>query len=605
MSVHPDLSRLLLTLASIASLCAVSSPALAQPNTAKNVLALYSEQVETENYAALAEGLRSSLHSQNKFPVEIYSEHLDLLRFVDAPHQENLAAYLRAKYAGRRIDLIVVISSSAFNFIMERGEAIFPGVPIVFASVGIRRIEESALKRTVTGIAVKRDYGDTIDVILRLQPDTTEIVIPVGATSLEKAWTMDIRDSLKSFEPRVHLTYLSDVPMAELLRRLAKLPAHTAVLYSPLFSNDAAGRHFLPEEALALMVAASAAPIYGTNDSDLGLGIVGGALYRLSEVGAAAGRVGARILDGEAPATIPVETLNPNLRMFDARQMERWGISRARLPSDSIVQFTQPSVWSLYKGYIVGSLVLVILQAWMILRLMMQARRLKDSESLLKELSGHLLNAQDAERTRIARELHDDFGQRIALLKIELELLPQEWPEHESAGRAKLRPIISQIEELSIDLHTLSHMLHSSRLQLLGLRSALEELCANIARQHHVTVELGGGPLAPHIPPDMALCLYRVAQEALHNAAKHSGAGRIDVELTDDNALLWMKITDDGKGFDPGRASKGLGLASMRERVRMIGGELVIESAPGRGTTLVAQVRSVASTPAATTATPT
>ena len=167
------------------------------------MLALYSEQVETENYAALAEGLRSGLHSQDKFPVEIYSEHLDLLRFVDAPHQENLAAYLRAKYADRRIDLIVVIGSSAFNFITERGEAIFPGVPIVFTSVGITRIEERPLRRTVTGIAVKRDYGDTIDVILRLQPDTTEIVIPVGATSLEKTWTMEIRDSLKSFEPRV------------------------------------------------------------------------------------------------------------------------------------------------------------------------------------------------------------------------------------------------------------------------------------------------------------------------------------------------------------------------------------------------------------------
>jgi signal transduction histidine kinase len=588
MPVRYDLSRLLLTLASIASLCAVSSAAVAQQNTAKNVLALYSEQVETENYAALAEGLRSGLHSQDKFPVEIYSEHLDLLRFVDAPHQENLAAYLRAKYAERRIDLIVVIGSSAFNFITERGEAIFQGVPIVFTSVGITRIEERPLRRTVTGIAVKRDYGDTIDVILRLQPDTTEIVIPVGATSLEKTWTMEIRDSLKSFEPRVRLTYLSDLPMTELLRRLTTLPAHTAILYSPLFSNDAAGRHFLPEEALALMVAASAAPIYGTNDSYLGLGIVGGALYRLSEVGAAAGRVGARVLDGEAPATIPVETLNPNHRMFDARQLERWGISRARLPGDSIVQFTQPSVWSLYKGYIIGSLALV-----------MQARRLKNSESRLKELSGHLLNAQDAERTRIARELHDDFGQRLALLKIELEFLPQEWPELESAGRAKLRPIISQIDELSDDLHTLSHMLHSSRLQLLGLRSALEELCANIARQHHVTVELGGGPLAPHIPPDVALCLYRIAQEGLHNAAKHSGAGRIDVELTDNNALLRMKITDGGKGFDPGRASQGLGLASMRERARMIGGELAIVSAPGRGTTLVAQVRSVATTPAA------
>jgi len=155
----------------------------------------------------VAAGLRSGLHSQNKFPVEIYSEHLDLLRFVDAPHQDNLSAYLRAKYAGRRIDLIVVISSSAFNFIMERGEAIFPGVPIVFTSVGITRIEKSALNRTVTGVAVKRDYGDTIDVILRLQPDITEIVIPVGATSLEKAWTMDIQEhwmisSMSQFQRR-------------------------------------------------------------------------------------------------------------------------------------------------------------------------------------------------------------------------------------------------------------------------------------------------------------------------------------------------------------------------------------------------------------------
>ena len=93
--------------------------------------------------------------------------------------------------------------------------------------------------------------------------------------------------------------------MTELLRRLTKLPAHTAILYSPLFSNDAAGRHFLPEEALALMVPASAAPIYGTNDSYLGLGIVGGALYRLSEVGVAAGRVGARVSTARRPRRSP------------------------------------------------------------------------------------------------------------------------------------------------------------------------------------------------------------------------------------------------------------------------------------------------------------
>jgi len=555
----------------------------------KNVLVFYSHEREMATYVALDRALRAALEP-SAHTIEFYTEYLDLMRFPNERRQQTLVNYLRVKYSDRNIDLIVVVSPLGLNFLLRYGDELFPGTPIVFTSVNVRTVEKLALKPNVTGIAIKREFRDTLDLALRLQPDTQRVVIPVGTSPIEKSWAAELRTSLKPYGERLTLTFLTDLPMSDMLREVKSLPAHTIVLFSPLFFYDGAKHYFVPEEALDLISKASGAPVYGTDEIYLGHGIVGGHLYQMEQVGLPAGEVAKRILDGESPAAIPVQTLDPNQNIFDARQLERWGISQSRLPPGSIVRFQQPSVWRLYKWYILACLVLFGLQSLLVINFILHARKLKQSESRLQELSRHLITAQEEERRRIARELHDDFGQRLAILRIELDILThQKQSQKRSVEQATLRKLLSSVDDLSADMHHLSHGLHSSQLQFLGLSAALKELCGQVSKQHRIAVELQADDAIKPVPAEIALCFYRVAQEALHNTAKHSGASEVLVTLSDHNAFLRMRITDAGKGFNPADAAGGLGLASMRERLQMVGGQLRVKSKPGAGTELTAQ----------------
>jgi signal transduction histidine kinase len=541
-------------------------------------------------YASFDKALRSQLESAATYPMTYYTEYLDLMRFPDESQQEKLTDFLRVKYASRSIDLIVVVSPLALKFVIKNGDALFPETPIVFASVNIRTLNSLSLRPNITGIAVTRNIPDTLDLAVRLQPDTTQVIVPVGTSPLERSWAADLRNSLHPYEDHLTITFLSDLPMDELLAQLRNLPPHTIVLFSQFLFYDGAGRYFLPEEALDLISQASNSPVYGTDSTFLGNGIVGGHLYDLTKVGVEAGKIGRRILSGENPADIPVQTLDPNFDMFDARQLRRWSISQSRLPSGSILRFSQPSFWELYRRYVLACLAVFLLQTLLVVALIAQARRLKESQSKLRGLSRHLINTQEEERKRIARELHDDFSQRLAVLRVEIGSLAEEQSSQHLFGRARLSKLCIVLDDLCEDIRHLSHSLHSSQLQYLGLQAALKDLCRQVQKGHSISVEFQADELTAPVPAEIALCFYRVAQEALNNAVKHSGASEIVVSVSSRNGKVRMRITDSGRGFDTSGAQKGLGLASMYERVLLVNGELLVSSTRGGGTELIAQV---------------
>jgi len=215
---------------------------------------------------------------------------------------------------------------------------------------------------------------------------------------------------------------------------------------------------------------------------------------------------------------------------------------------------------------------------------------LRTAHSELQNFTPRLISAQEQEKQRIARDLHDDVGQRLALMKIQLDMLDQKiiWTE-KTAERAELREVLDQIEELGDDVHNMSHQLHSTKLQHLGLCPALKEICEQLARQHHVNISLTTGQLPKFVPEQISLSFYRVAQEALMNAVKHSGASRVDVSLDCTAEFLRMTIRDYGIGFNPSDRQKGLGLVTMQERLRMVGGVLRLNSVKGEGTALEAE----------------
>jgi len=209
----------------------------------------------------------------------------------------------------------------------------------------------------------------------------------------------------------------------------------------------------------------------------------------------------------------------------------------------------------------------------------------KLAEDALGSLSGQLIRAQEEERSRIAREIHDDYQQRLAMLSIDLEAFAQNLGESSEAS-GQLHELWNRVGELGSDLHCLSHRLHSSTLDNLGLVAALNALCTEFQDHHSIEVHFVEESVPRGISRDVALCLFRIAQEALQNITKHSRANLAEVRVAGIDKRIHLSISDQGMGFDPGVVSKqgGIGIRSMEERIRLVGGQLAIHSRPMEGT---------------------
>jgi len=215
----------------------------------------------------------------------------------------------------------------------------------------------------------------------------------------------------------------------------------------------------------------------------------------------------------------------------------------------------------------------------------------KTSEESLHALTGRLITAQEEERARIARELHDDFSQRLALLGIGLGQLWKKLSPNEVEQRENVQEMLRGTKEMSSDLHSLSHQLHSSKLEHVGLVPALHGLCKEISEKYKIEVHFSESEGAVDVPKDVALCMFRVAQESLVNIVKHSGAREAQVQLSANAIGISLRISDHGRGFDPAMKTPaaGIGLIGMSERLRLVGGRLLVKSETGRGTEILAE----------------
>jgi signal transduction histidine kinase len=224
-------------------------------------------------------------------------------------------------------------------------------------------------------------------------------------------------------------------------------------------------------------------------------------------------------------------------------------------------------------------------------RLIRAQTAMEAREEALSAVSRRLIDAQEQERRRIARELHDDIGQRLALLTVNLRAVAEEAGDSPRFQRQAIE-VERKAAEIAADIQTLSHRLHSSTLELLGVRAAIQHFCEEFADQQSAVVHFDSDDLPGALPRDIALCLFRIVQEALHNAVKHSGVRQFAVRLWGTPGHVGLVVSDRGKGFDvaAARAGQGLGLISMEERIKLVDGDLSIDSQPGQGTRIHARV---------------
>jgi signal transduction histidine kinase len=333
-------------------------------------------------------------------------------------------------------------------------------------------------------------------------------------------------------------------------------------------------------------------------------GIVGGSLLDQRAEMEAVSALALRVLHGEAADDIPIAVPDLHVRQVDWRQLQRWGIADARVPAGTLVRFKEPDAWERYRSYAVGAMAILLTQTALIAGLAIQALRRRQAEARarsnqaelrasfdrIRDLGARLLNAQEAERSRIARELHDDISQQIALMAIDIESVRELDDSRSSEAAKRGCEALNRLEGISRSVHDLSHRLHPAKLGLVGLVAALAGLRRELSRPD-LAIEFTHDRVPTALPQELTLCLFRIGQEALGNAVKHSGAREVFVHLYRYRDRLVLTIADNGRGFDVKTAwGRGLGLISMRERLDAIGGTLEVHSTRGDGTHLEVSV---------------
>jgi PAS domain S-box-containing protein len=216
----------------------------------------------------------------------------------------------------------------------------------------------------------------------------------------------------------------------------------------------------------------------------------------------------------------------------------------------------------------------------------------KVAEEALSALTGRLIDAQESERKRIAREIHDDYNQRLALLALEMEVLGENIGDSPAGVGQRLHKVWNELSELGADLHSLSHRLHSSTLESLGLVAGAKAFCEEFAAQQQIKVDFAHEHIPRNVPGNVALCLFRIVQEGLRNIKRHSGADRAEVRLECSGGKIHLSVVDRGQGFEVNNRSPraGIGIRSMEERLRSLGGQFQITSSPMQGTRIDASL---------------
>jgi PAS domain S-box-containing protein len=696
----------LLVLCSVLSVLPAGEVA-AQESNPKNILELSSSANRDDKQFYLSE---QTIRARVPGQITFYHAYLEDSRLGERSYRESQAETFRQTYGGIKLALVTTAYTPELRFAVDYRDKIFPGVPIVFSEVGIQEMEGQKMWPGVTGLEVPVGIGPTLDLALRLQPDTKAVAVITNTSSSDNYWLVAAHNQILRHQDKVAEIDLIGPPSAQLLEKVAALPPHTVVLFQ-LGPEDASQPAFGIYDLLPAV--AQRIPTYSPwSGLCMGYGCIGGAFDDLRAEDLMVGEIAARVLLGERPESIPV-VQNGDLQVrVDWHALQRWNIPESALPPGSMIMNRPPSVWESYRKYFIAAIFVFLAQSLLIAGLLWQRARKRKAEATLREsekrfrlmadttpsliwmcddkgkasylnqqrqlftgsylgvghedswtkyvhpddlkrvqdallkglndhqafsieyrlrridgayrrmfdvvaprfngdgsfagfigsavdvtdqklarealetVSGQLIAAQEKERSRLARELHDDVCQRLATISFKIEKVNKSLGGEQALIGQQLEEIRQQCFILTGDVQALSHELHPSILYNLGLVTALRSFCREISEQNDVAVDLAASNVPESLPREVSLSLFRVVQEALHNAVKYSGQKHFDVQLNGKDGAIELEISDKGIGFDAATIEnhEGLGLVSMSERIHQINGTFCIESEPTTGT---------------------
>jgi PAS domain S-box-containing protein len=376
----------------------------------KIVLALYGSRPDLPANIIVDEIIRSTLERELGPRLDFYAEFLDTARWPEGETQSAVHDFLRRRYAHRKLSAIVAVAWPAINFIRLYGDELFPGVPIVvYGDLDALRDWEPG--RPITGVLGKVDLSGTVELILRLQPRTREILVISGASPSDQLLQSMARRQLDQLKKRVKLTYVDTGSVGDFVSTVAQVPDGTVILFLSMY-EDSAGNRLLSHEVLSRIAKEARVPVYHQGASHVGLGIVGGVVFNPESLGRETAQLTLRVLRGERLQDLPVQESKSSVPMVDWRQLKRWGLDEKRLPAGTIVRFREASVWQSYKWYIIGGISLILVESLLIGGLMWQRARRREANRALENTN------------RALQERTTESQAREELLKIFVKNVP-------------------------------------------------------------------------------------------------------------------------------------------------------------------------------------
>jgi len=332
--------------------------------------------------------------------VDLDEVSLDMARYADPDMQDAFVQYMLTREAKWRPDLVVPIGSPAALFVANHRARLFPETPIVYCGLDKRRLPDEALAKQAVFIGENFDIKGLMEDILTIAPGTTNVAVVIGASPVERFWTEAFRTEFNAYTNRVGFQWWNNLSFEQMLEQSKHLPPKSFI-FMILLLRDASGVTHNADEALRTLHQVANAPINSIFEHQMGLGIVGGRLYRGETEGHQAAKVAARILAGEPAANFPPMVIGPTKPTYDWRELRRWGVEQSRLPAGNHIRFEEMPVWRRYLPETLSVLAALMVQTFIIIRLLMHRRRRIVAERLARENEERMKLAASAGELRL------------------------------------------------------------------------------------------------------------------------------------------------------------------------------------------------------------
>lgn len=575
-------------------------------------------------FLALDRGLREAItRAEHGVPAELYAETLDMFRFPRTLLAEDVIALLRKKYHDLKVDVVVAAGSIAFDFAQHYRAEIWPGAAIVFHSVPAASLEKRDLDPHTIGVPVRLEFGQTLDLALRLRPATRRVVVVAGIAEPDKGHLSVVRALLEHYVGKLEIQYLVGLTLAETIAAVGDLSSDAIVLYLTMF-RDGDGVPLVPRDVLARVVAVSRAPVFGVYETYLGHGIVAGSIASYAEQGRRAGELVVKVLNGENSSVIGVQTPVTSHCIADWQQLRRWGIAESLLPANCEIRFKEVTAWDHYYWQILTTLAVILAQTTLIVALMLNRRRLRRAQTTLADEYARRTRAEGLAarlRERLARfskerslgamatSISHEINQPLIAIQNYAQAVKRRL-QNKVDDKSKLIELFAKIEEQAERAGAITQRVRSlvgtSDVRLLPV--SLCPLVEEVIRMMEPETEHRGCRITrqsagdfPEVLADslqLQLVLVNLLQNSMRSICSNERYDKqvsVDMDAIDDREVQ-VSVTDQGHGvpldrvadiFEPlysgTSGGMGMGLAISQAIIDAHGGRLWYEPNPTGG----------------------